>query len=85
LRKDFADYIRATKFKTVILIGPLGDEIECKVLIRKRAYLKSVKIGEGWMEFVERNGFSVGETLNFKFVDKKQNNLMNVFEVGLFN
>jgi hypothetical protein len=54
-------------------------------LIRKRGYLKSVKIGEGWMEFVERNGFSVGETLNFKFVDKKQNNLMNVFEVGLFN
>jgi hypothetical protein len=80
LRKDFADYIRATKFKTVILIGPLGDEIECKVLIRKRAYLKSVKIGEGWMEFVERNGFNKGDILNFKFINKQEHNLVNVFQ-----
>jgi hypothetical protein len=52
-------------------------------LIKKRGNLKSVKIGEGWKEFVDRNDFSQGEMLNFKFVNKKENNLMNVFEVIL--
>jgi hypothetical protein len=50
-------------------------------LIKKRGTTNSVKIGEGWKEFVERNGFSKGEKLNFKFVSKKYNNLINVFEV----
>ncbi|WJX14333.1 hypothetical protein P8452_04612 [Trifolium repens] len=80
LKKNFADYVRATKFKTVILIGPLGDEIECKLLIKTTKMKKSVKIGEGWMEFVERNGFNKGDILNFKFINKQEHNLVNVFQ-----
>jgi hypothetical protein len=72
LKKDFGDYIRATRFKKVILIGPLSDEIECKLLIKNKGNKKSTKIGEGWMEFVDKNGF----------VNKLQSNLMKVLKVS---
>ncbi|KAK2394368.1 hypothetical protein QL285_056210 [Trifolium repens] len=49
LTKDFATYIRKTKYKSLLLYGPSGDEFSCSILRRK----KSTKIGKGWKEFVD--------------------------------
>jgi hypothetical protein len=74
LKKDFADYIRQTKYESLMLYGPSGDEFCCSILRRKN----NTKIGEGWKEFVSKNSFEEGEVLNFKFVNKQETNVMRV-------
>ncbi|WJX14334.1 DNA helicase [Trifolium repens] len=81
LRKDFATYIRATTFNNVTLIGPQGDEVECKLLLRTIGQMQTTKIGEGWKEFIEINGFVAGDTLNFKFVNKLRDNVIKVIQL----
>jgi hypothetical protein len=76
LSKDFATYIRKSGYKTLLLYGPGGDEISCSILRRK----KSTKIGEGWKQFVDMNGFEEGDVLNFKFVNKYEKNVMRVIK-----
>jgi hypothetical protein len=41
---------------------------------------KSTKIGEGWKQFVDMNGFEEGDVLNFKFVNKYEKNVMRVIK-----
>jgi hypothetical protein len=74
LTKEFAAYIRQTKFKTLLLYGPSGDEFSCSILRSKQ----QTKIGKGWKEFVDKNSFEEGEVLNFKFVNKYESNVMRV-------
>jgi hypothetical protein len=81
LRKDFATYIRATNFKSVILIGPQGVEVHCKLLLRTVGQMQTTKIGEGWMEFIDINGFVARDKLNFKFVNNLRNNVIKVIKI----
>jgi hypothetical protein len=80
LKKDFATYIRNFGLNNVKLYGPQGDEFECKLQLRN-SEKKSTKIGEGWKNFIKENHFNSGCVLNFKFVNKENNNVMKVVKI----
>jgi hypothetical protein len=65
----------------VILYGPQGDEVNCKLLLRTCGKKEYTKIGKGWKEFIFINGFVAGDELNFKFVDQAINNVMKVVKI----
>lgn len=80
LKKDFATYIRNAGFDKVILYGRQGDEFECKILLGNSKKM-STKIGQGWRKFIKENHFKRGHVLNFKFVNKENNNVMKVAKI----
>ncbi|CAJ2631982.1 unnamed protein product [Trifolium pratense] len=81
LNKDFATYIRNSGFDSVVLYGPQGDEVPCKLVLKNSRNKEYTKIGTGWKNFININGFVAGDVLNLKFVNKANSNLMKVVKI----
>lgn len=65
-------FVRNTRLwchNKVVIIDPRGKQ--WSIVIQERKLAKYIKYGlvTGWSDFIQTNGFVVGDTLRFKFVD----------------
>ncbi|ESW06523.1 hypothetical protein PHAVU_010G055000, partial [Phaseolus vulgaris] len=64
LRGGLAEYLRQTRFKYVMLHGPVHD-VKCKVL-RARFPCTNIKLGRGWKIFCSLHSFREDDKIIFE-------------------
>lgn len=78
MKKEFAQYVWSTRYKSVRLYGCDGEEFVCTVLKSKRGSSKVVKFGKNWKGFIAAGQYVADDVLNFRFVNKSCSNLIRV-------
>jgi hypothetical protein len=80
LKKQFAAIVRDSGHEVVRLYGPSGHEVVSTVLKSHQSDKWKVKFGTHWKTFVMINGFVAGNSLNFKFVNINESNIIKVIK-----
>lgn len=78
LKKEFANYIRTSKYDVVEMYGPEGMEVDVKILKREKGNRTWTEFGDHWNIVCHVNNFKEGDVLKFRFVNQKKSNLMKV-------
>ncbi|KAK2352859.1 hypothetical protein QL285_090564 [Trifolium repens] len=84
LQKDFADYVRATQEKEVMLCSKHLEVIPSIILLRQPPK-PTTKFGSGWKDFCRINEYQEGDHIRFKFGGPLRHDLVHVRKLGTYD
>ncbi|KAK2383366.1 hypothetical protein QL285_070827 [Trifolium repens] len=74
---EFSDYVRSTKFKSVLLCNQHLDSVPAAILTRGPPRI-TTQIAKGWKEFCNIEQFKSGDCIRFKFAGILSPNMIHV-------